>query len=508
MSSRSRINLRKLVVISALLTANFVWCQSSSHRVVPASPLTEARAQMAKHDLQSAENSIWKVLSSDPNNSDALLLLGMVRSDQQRFAEAETLFNRVLQLDPNSAAAHLNLGKSYLAEKKLANAMDEYQKAGQLLPHDVEVHVTLARLYAANGEFASALSSLDAIPESRLPPDAVPVRVACLLALGRQDQAIKLAHAVKSPSVALAVAEVFVTSKLPQESLKLLSAAAASGKRPPARFYFVKGQALDASGNSAAALENFQKAIALEPNSEEYLLTTAELYARQGKHPEAFEVLQRTYKLDSTSPQVLRPLILEASFSGKSADVQDAAEQLAKSDEPQDLFVAASVFLKNVRQDEAVPLLEKYVEKVPNNATAWVGLGVGYEDLKRFADAQKAFERALQADPKFVDAEYQLGILTSVNGNSGGSIQHFEHAIQINPDHAPSLEKLGGLYLQAGEFEKARDVLLKSEALDPHNRQVEYGLALVYGKLGNREEARIHMDRFEKAGPIGATEKK
>jgi hypothetical protein len=33
-------------------------------------------------------------------------------------------------------------------------------------------------------------------------------------------------------------------------------------------------------------------------------------------------------------------------------------------------------------------------------------------------------------------------------------------------------------------------------------------LALVYGKLGNREEARIHMDRFEKAGPIGATEKK
>src|SRR5438552_2312902 len=158
MSSRARIKFRKLVVISALLTANFTWCQSTRRHVVPASPLTQARAQIAKHDLQAAENSIWQVLSADPNNSDALLLLGTVRSDQQRFAEAETLFNRVLQLDPNSAAAHLNLGKCYLAEKKLANAMDEYQKAGHLLPHDVEVHVTLAKLYAANGEFASALS--------------------------------------------------------------------------------------------------------------------------------------------------------------------------------------------------------------------------------------------------------------------------------------------------------------------------------------------------------------
>jgi tetratricopeptide (TPR) repeat protein len=227
------------------------------------------------------------------------------------------------------------------------------------------------------------------------------------------------------------------------------------------------------------------------------------------KHSEAFELLQKAHRLDPNSPKVLRPYILEGSFAGKSADVQDAAEQLAaNSDEPQDLYIVAGVLIKNLRQDEAVPLLEKYVAAVPGNAPAWVGLGLGYEDLKRFDDAQKAFENALRADPKFAEAEYQLGLLISTTGNSALATQHYEHAIELNPGHTLALEKLGGLYLQSGQFEKARDVLLKSEALDPKNRQIQYGLALVYGKLGNREEAKIHMERFEKYGQTGSAEKK
>src|SRR5262249_13496285 len=133
---------------------------------------------------------------------------------------------------------------------------------------------------------------------------------------------------------------------------------------------------------------------------------------------------------------------------------------------------------------------------------------VGYEYQKRFADAQKAFESALKADPKYADAEYHLGVLTSVSGNSPLAIQHFEKAVEINPRHAPSLERLGHLYFVDGKFDKARDALLKSEALDPQNRKIEYGLALVYTKLGNREEAKIHMERFEKTASAGSAEKK
>lgn len=503
MSSRVRTDFAPAVLLVVLLAHSSA--QTPGTRAASAAPLKQAKIELSRHEFGPAEAHIWQVLSSQPNNTEGLFLLALVRAEQQRYAEAQTLFQRVLQLEPNSAEAHLNLGKTYLAENQIPEATEEYQKAEQLAPRSVEVRVTLSRLYAANGEFSSALTTLDGIPAGRLPQEAIPIKAGCLLALGREPDAVKLAQEARNPAVDLAVAEVFVTSNLPQEALKLLSAAETSGQRPPARFYFVKAKALDAESQEQAAILDFQKAIAMEPKSEEFLLGFAEFYARQNNHAQAFAILQKAYPLDPDSPKVLRPLILEASFAGKSADVQEAAAKLAKSDDPKDLFISANVFLTNTRQDEAVPLLEKYLAKVPDDARAWVGLGVGYEDQKRFADAQKAFEKALQVDPKFADAEYQLGVLISLTGNSALAIQHYEHAIELNPKQGDALEKLGNLYLEASQFEKARDVLLKAEAVDPKNRKVEYGLALVYSKLGDREEARIHMERFANAGPIGAS---
>ena len=505
MSSRART---KFIGVTLSVTALFsaLGAQSARSNSTPFAPLAEAKAQLAKHDLKLAEGSIWRVLSSDPNNAEGILLLGMVRAEQQRFPEAETLLQRVVQLNPTGAAGHIALGKTYLAEEKLTPALEQYKEAAQIAPDNVDVQITLARLYAATGDCPLAMTSLNAVPSAHFPVEAIPVRAGCLLALGHQEDALRLARQTKNPALALALAELFATAKLPREAIKLLDVAEASGKKPPPRFYFIKAKALDALGDEAGALDNFQTAITLEPRSEDFSLALAELYARQGKHADAFVALQRASKTDPSSPRILRPLIVEASFAGKSNEALDAAEQLAKSDEPQDLYVAASVFLRTGRESEAVSVLERYIAQAPSDARAWVGLGIAYAAIKRNQDSQKAFDHALQVDPKFAEAEYQLGVLAVSTNDSAAAISHLERAVDLNPNHALALAKLGNLYLENGRFENARDALLKAEALNPNDRQIEYGLALAYSKLGNREEAKVHMEKFQKFGPIGSTE--
>src|SRR5690348_11490519 len=73
------------------------------------SPVAVAEAEIAAGKLDRAEQTLWAVLSADPNKPDALILLGIIRGRQKRYPEAEALLRRAIQLDTNSAAAHRNL---------------------------------------------------------------------------------------------------------------------------------------------------------------------------------------------------------------------------------------------------------------------------------------------------------------------------------------------------------------------------------------------------------------
>lgn len=53
---------------------------------------------------------------------------------------------------------------------------------------------------------------------------------------------------------------------------------------------------------------------------------------------------------------------------------------------------------------------ERAVEIDPTYAAAWNDLGIGYEQLGKFAEARKAYDRALELDPnnQFIRNNYDL----------------------------------------------------------------------------------------------------
>lgn len=505
---RAGLPVATAVLGCALLVPACVYAQagvesasSESHpNKSAAAALSAAKAQLARQDLAGAEASLWAVLGSDPNNVDALAMLAAIRGRQQRFPEAESLFRRVVQLNPKSAPAHRGLGDALIAQNKGAEAIEQYKAASELAPQDARLKSELAQLYVASGEFEQALSTLDGIPQARLPVEALPVKAAALLAVGKKSEAVGLIkQARQSPGAELDLAEVFLEGNLPDPALQCLELASVGLKRRPARFYYLKGRALQGKGETQAALSSLKQALDADPKSAQTMVALAEVYSSQNKHAEAVVALEKARAIDANSLPVLRHLVVEATKARDSKRAIDAASALSdlSPNNPDDLYLAGAAMLEqNVRGASSV--LEKYVALRTDNARGWMGLGMAYVQQDRYADARKPLERAVQLDPTLAEAEYELGLVAKNEAKTDEAIQHLLRAVQLQPQHAAALRTLGNLYLQSADLEKAREALERAEAIDPNNLQTEYDLGLVLNKLGKTELARQHMEQFRK----------
>jgi tetratricopeptide (TPR) repeat protein len=507
MSLHHRINRPALALILAAQSLCFVF--PASTQVQPAPPansrstqkaLTEAQKQMARGELADAETALWTVLTTNPNDEQALSLLATIRSRQQRYAEAEALLRRVLQINSNSVAAHRGLGETLIAENRDDDAIEEFKAAMELAPEDSEIRVEVAQLYAARGEYQQALSALEAIPKSRFPAAALPVKAASLLALGRSaDTAVLVEEAKSSASAELDLAEVFVDAKLPDRALRCLELAAASLKRTPARLYYLRGRALQAKGQPEAATSSLRQALASDPKSADTLVAMSELQAGENQHADAVVTLQKALALNPNDVVVLRHLVVEAVKVRNGKVALSAASALAgrSVDKPDDLYLAGAAMLEN-NSSGASSAFEKYVALRDDNARAWLALGMAYVQQRRYADARGPLERSIKLDPSLAEAEYQLGVVAKNQGTSEEAAEHFQRAIALQPRNAKALWSLGNLYLLAGDLQRAQENLQAAEALEPNSVQTQYDLGLVLSKLGKPELAREHLDRYRK----------
>jgi tetratricopeptide (TPR) repeat protein len=494
--------LRGLFALVALLCLLGATCASAQNASKPArSALEIVRTLLARGDLDGAEKSLWAKLSSNPNDEQALTLLGIVRGRQKRYAEAESLFRRVLQLNPRSAEGSRNLAKALAAQDKLEEAGEQYQHATKLAPRDFDLKVELARLDLGRGSFAAALSTLESIPQAQFPAAGVPIKAASLLGLGQKSQATALVMTAKdSPAMAMDLAEVFLTAKLPDEALRTLNLAHLALKLSPARFYYLQGQAMRAKGENPQALNSFRRALTFDPKSIDSTLAVAEILASQGNHSESLSMLQRARSLDPDALTILRHVVVEAMTAEQHRTALQAALELQQksSDNLDDKYLVAAVMLQERESQSATHILEAYVAQRPGDSRAFLGLGLAYLNQQQYSDARKALERSLQLEPGSAETEYQLGVVATKQGNTQEAIQKLEHAVEIQPDHAKALLHLGTLYLQSGDLGRAETMLQRSIVSDPTDPDAEYHLSLLFSRLDKPAEARQHMERFSR----------
>ncbi len=170
-------------------------------------------------------------------------------------------------------------------------------------------------------------------------------------------------------------------------------------------------------------------------------------------------------------------------------------------------------------------------------------LGVAYMNQQRPADAQKYFEQALEADPKFAVARlnlgvallgqqkleparaalveatgqlpkdpyawYNLGLVYKDLGEMEKGIAAFQHVAEITQEADPYYF-IGYLYTQIQKYDEAIAAFQKGLGLYPYHASSEFGLARAFQRKGDAASAREHLARFQKittehlGAPFGA----
>ena len=137
-------------------------------RNVDAMRLLALIALQAGNDNQ-AESLLQKALSLAPDFLAAILDLGRLRKEQDRYAEALECFDRAIALDATNAQAHYLRGSTLAPAAFTHEAIEAYERCVELRPDHIGALMGLGHVLKAVGRYHDAVASYDAC--IRLRPD-------------------------------------------------------------------------------------------------------------------------------------------------------------------------------------------------------------------------------------------------------------------------------------------------------------------------------------------------
>lgn len=149
------------------------------------------------------------------------------------------------------------------------------------------------------------------------------------------------------------------------------------------------------------------------------------------------------------------------------------------------------------RMEDALDAYNKAIDIEPDNEYAWYNKGHVLEDLMEYDDALDAHIEVTRINPKNIDAWYSQAYIDLCEyENFDGAIRALNHALKINPNHVPSLDKMGVAYSELGKIEEAIASFAKIMFIDPNNDFAKYELTDLLGQISDMPDALDIYDRL------------
>ena len=189
----------------------------------------------------------------------------------------------------------------------------------------------------------------------------------------------------------------------------------------------------------------------------------------------------------------------------QTAQYDHAVEWLARAirrdPRPEYLASLGRTLQRQRRYDDALKIFDKAIQLRPDSAELWREVGDVLAELGRTDHALQSFNNALKFDPRDWDAADKSASLLFSSGRLEQAIAGFTRCAQLRPDYALTLQMRALASFGLNRFAEGFVDIERAHALDPGNADICNNAGVFLQKLGRRQDALAWFDRALKCRP-------
>jgi predicted Zn-dependent protease len=136
--------------------------------------------------------------------------------------------------------------------------------------------------------------------------------------------------------------------------------------------------------------------------------------------------------------------------------------------------------------------------KNPGNVDLLYALALVEDKLGQTSSALEYFQKALSLSPRDEDVLKNIGLMYLKMGKADLALNYFQRAANLDTNNDEVILALGKTYFALGNYQKALDCFLKLENSTFDDVDINYHIAMAYGKLNNQGESHYYFGLYFK----------
>ena len=363
-----------------------------------------AVSQVRIFEYEEAVKTLKGLLKVNPDSALGYYYLGKTYEQMKLNLEAGNYYRKAIEIKPDFEQAYIDLGISHESQEDYDGAINTYKQLIEVNPQNVNVIQHLIQLYIHQQRLEEALSLLKSIAHSGYGGVDIHKKIGLIyLEMERYDDAVKEFNDILKQDPDAHQVRLYLGSAY-EEKKDYDHAIEEYKKIPPSALIYYEAlghMAFDYKdkGEPEKGIAILKEAITAQPDQIDPYLQLAGLYEAMERYSDGLNILLNNEKRFPANAAIqFRMGILYDKLGKKEASIERMKKTLALTpDDAQALNYLGYTYAEmGIKLEEAEKYLNKAVSLKPGEGFIIDSLGWVYYKMKRYDDAVKQLERAME----------------------------------------------------------------------------------------------------------------